>query len=284
MNVTIPRIPVGEWVEKGIDFLLLHFSDVTRWLSSEMNAILASFEGLLLAAHPLVLITVAAAGIGYLTRKRGLTIGVFLSLCLVWNMELWPAAMSTLALVLVSTLLAVAIGVPLGIAAAIYENLNRVIMPVLDMMQTMPAFVYLIPAIPFFGLGKVSALFATMVFATPPAIRFTCLGIRQVPRELVECAEAFGATRWQRLIKLELPVAAPNILAGINQTIMLSLSMVVVAAMIGAKGLGGEVWRAIQRLQMGSGFEAGLGIVILAICLDRILQNLVSRIRTKTRV
>lgn len=284
MDWTIPRIPVGEWVEAGIDFLLLHCSDATRWLSSQMNAVLGAFEGLLMAVHPLLFIAVAAVGLGLLVRKRNLSIGVFLSLCLIWNMELWPAAMSTLALVLVSTALAVVVGVPLGILAAVYEGLNRIIMPVLDMMQTMPAFVYLIPAIPFFGLGKVSALFATMVFATPPAIRFTCLGIRQVPKDLVECAEAFGATRMQRLVKLELPVAAPSILAGINQTIMLSLSMVVVAAMIGAKGLGGEVWRAIQRLEMGSGFEAGLGIVILAICLDRILQNLVSRIRTKTHV
>ena len=284
MDWTIPRVPVGEWVEMGIDFLLAHFSGVTRWVSQEMNDFLSALEGVLLFFHPLALILIAAAGIGYLTRKRGLTVFVFLSLCLVWNLGLWPAAMSTLTLVLLATTLAVGIGVPLGIAAAVYSGLHKVIMPVLDMMQTMPAFVYLIPAIPFFGLGKVSALFATMIFATPPAIRFTYLGISQVPKELVECAEAFGSTRTQRLFKLELPVAAPTIVAGINQTIMLSLSMVVVAAMIGAKGLGGEVWRAIQRLEMGSGFEAGLGIVILAICLDRVLQNLVSRIRTKNRM
>ncbi len=284
MDVTIPRIPLGQWVEKGIDLLLAHFSGVTRWISQEMNTFLSAFEGLLLSVHPLVLIAGFAVAIAFLTRKRSLTLFVFLSLGLMWNLELWPAAMSTLALVLVATTLAVAIGVPLGIAAAVYKSLHRVIMPVLDMMQTMPAFVYLIPAIPFFGLGKVSALFATMIFATPPAIRFTYLGIRQVPRELVECADAFGATRTQRLFKLELPMAAPTIVAGINQTIMRSLSMVVVAAMIGAKGLGGEVWRAIQRLEMGTGFEAGVGIVILAICLDRVLQNLVNRIRVRTHV
>ncbi|SBW09380.1 Glycine betaine/carnitine transport permease protein GbuB [uncultured delta proteobacterium] len=283
-DITIPKIPLGYWVEQGINFLLAHFSEVTRWISQEMNSFLTAFENLLLAVHPLALIAAAAIGIAFLTRKRSLTVFVFVSLGLVWNLELWPEAMSTLTLVLVATSLAVGIGVPLGIAAAIYTSLHRVIMPVLDMMQTMPAFVYLIPAIPFFGLGKVSALFATMIFATPPAIRFTYLGIRQVPRELVECAEAFGATRAQRLFTLELPIAAPTIVAGINQTIMLALSMVVVAAMIGAKGLGGAVWRSIQRLEMGSGFEAGLGIVILAICLDRVLQNLVNRIRTKTRV
>ncbi|CAK7047687.1 MAG: Glycine betaine transport system permease protein OpuAB [Desulfovibrio sp.] len=284
MQYEIPRIPLGEWVEMFIDFLLRYLSGSTRWLSREMNGVLSSFEGALLAVHPLVLIIAFAAGIGYMTRKRGLTVFIFLGLSLVWNLDLWPAAMSTLTLVLVATFLAVAIGIPLGILAAVYKSFYNVIMPTLDLMQTMPAFVYLIPAIPFFGLGKVSALFATMIFATPPAIRFTCLGIRQVPAELVECADAFGATRLQRLIKLELPVAAPSILAGVNQTIMLSLSMVVVAAMIGAKGLGGEVWRAIQRLEMGSGFEAGLGIVILAICLDRVLQSLVSRIRSKNRV
>ena len=284
MTFELPRIPIGNWVESGIDFLLEHFSGLTRWLSQEMNGVLSAFEGALCAVHPLIVIVVFALGIGWLTRKKGLTAFVFLGLSLIWNLGLWPAAMSTLTLVLVATALAVAIGVPLGILAAIYKSFYNVIMPLLDLMQTMPAFVYLIPAIPFFGLGKVSALFATMIFATPPAIRFTCLGIRQVPKELVECSDAFGATRMQRLFKLELPVAAPSILAGINQTIMLSLSMVVVAAMIGAKGLGGEVWRAIQRLEMGSGFEAGLGIVILAICLDRVLQNLVSRIRNKTRV
>ncbi|MCC8194222.1 MAG: proline/glycine betaine ABC transporter permease [Deltaproteobacteria bacterium] len=283
VDIPIPRIPVGQWVERGIDFLLAHFSDVTRWISQEMNAFLSGFEGLLLSVHPLVLITAATIGIGFLTRKRSLTVFVFLSLGLIWNLQLWPEAMSTLTLVLVATTLAVGIGIPLGIAAAVHTSLHRIIMPVLDMMQTMPAFVYLIPAIPFFGLGKVSALFATMIFATPPAIRFTYLGIRQVPEDLVECAEAFGSTRAQRLFKLELPLAAPTIVAGINQTIMLALSMVVVAAMIGAKGLGGAVWRAIQRLEMGSGFEAGLGIVILAICLDRVLQNLVGRIRSKTR-
>ncbi len=153
-----------------------------------------------------------------------------------------------------------------------YPLLRKLIMPVLDVMQTMPAFVYLIPAIPFFGMGKVAAVVATVVFSVPPAIRLTCLGIRQVPAPLVECAEAFGSTRVQRLVKLELPLAAQTIVAGINQTVMLALSMAVIAAMIGAAGLGGEVWTAIQRLQTGKGFVAGLGIVIVAITLDRLFQ------------
>lgn len=188
-------------------------------------------------------------------------------------MGLWEATVSTLALVLVATLAAISFAVPLGVAAAMNKTAERLVMPVLDVMQTMPAFVYLIPAIPFFGLGKVAAIFSTVIFSMPPAIRLTCLGIKQVPPELSECAEAFGSSRWQKLFKLELPLAMPTIMAGINQTVMLALSMVVIAAMIGARGLGGEVWKAIQRLEMGRGFEAGLCIVIVAVILDRVLQK-----------
>ena len=147
-------------------------------------------------------------------------------------------------------------------------------MPVLDFMQTMPAFVYLIPAIPFFGICSVSAIFATVIFSMPPAIRFTTLGIRQVPTELIEAADAYGATRGQKLFKVQLPLSLPTVMAGINQTIMLALSMVVIAAMIGADGLGSEVWRAIQRLRPGDGFEAGIAVVILAMLLDRLTQSL----------
>jgi glycine betaine/proline transport system permease protein len=180
----------------------------------------------------------------------------------------------TFTLVLISTLIAVAIGLPLGILAALSTRASRVVMPILDFMQTMPAFVYLIPAIPFFGLGAVSASVATVIFATPPTIRLTALGIRQVPKDLIEAADAFGSTRRQKLFKVQLPMAVPTIMAGVNQTIMLSLSMVVIAAMIGAGGLGGEVWRAIQRLEPGKGFEAGIAIVILAMILDRITQRI----------
>jgi len=192
-------------------------------------------------------------------------------------MGLWEPTISTLALVLISTLFAIVIGIPLGILAAINTVFYRIIMPVLDFMQTMPAFVYLIPAIPFFGLGAVAAIFSTVIFSMPPAIRLTCLGIKQVPKDLVEAADAFGSTKGQKLFKLQLPIAMPTIMAGINQTIMLALSMVVIAAMIGAKGLGGEVWKAIQRLQPAKGFEAGIGIVIVAIILDRIMQRVGGR-------
>ena len=175
---------------------------------------------------------------------------------------------------LISTLISVLIGLPLGILAALSSRVSRVVMPTLDFMQTMPAFVYLIPAIPFFGLGAVSASVATVVFATPPTIRLTVLGIRHVPEDLIEAADAFGSTLRQKLLKVQLPVAMPTIMAGVNQTIMLSLSMVVVAAMIGAGGLGGKVWEAIQRLEPGQGFEAGIAIVILAMILDRSTQRI----------
>lgn len=275
--MTIPRIPLGVWIEGAIDFMVEHFSFATKAFSTVTGNVLDLLEKAMLAASPWLLIAVFTLLAWRLSRKRGIGVFTLLGLCLIWNMGLWPATVSTIALVCIATLVAICLGVPLGIASALSQGVYRVVMPVLDVMQTMPAFVYLIPAIPFFGLGKVAAIFSTVVFAMPPAIRLTCLGIRQTPRELVECADAFGSTRWQKLVKLQLPMATPTIMAGVNQTVMLALSMVVIAAMIGAKGLGGEVWKAIQRLQMGHGFEAGIGIVIVAIILDRVLQRVGSR-------
>lgn len=202
-------------------------------------------------------------------------------LAFLWNLGLWGATVESVVLVAVSTVIALLIGIPIGILAALNPRLWKGLRPFLDMMQTMPSFVYLIPAIPFFGLGAVSACFATIVFAMPPTIRFTALGILQVQDELVEAADAFGASPAQKLVKVQLPLAAPTIMAGINQTIMLALSMVVIAAMIGAGGLGGEVWRAIQRLEAGQGFEAGIAIVILAIILDRITHNMARRLQAE---
>ena len=267
------KIPIGATIEAVIDFLVEHLSFITQAMSDIVEAGLDYIvDGMLLLPEPLFI-----ALVGLLTwklsGKRGIGIFAVLGLALIWNMGLWQATISTIALVLVSTLFAIMLGVPIGILTAINKTLYKIVMPVLDVMQTMPAFVYLIPAIPFFGLGKMAAIFSTVVFSMPPAIRLTCLGIRQVPLELVECAEAFGSGRWQRLVQLELPLARSTIMAGVNQTVMLALSMVVIAAMIGAKGLGGEVWKAIQRLQMGRGFEAGIGIVIVAIILDRVLQR-----------
>ena len=266
----IPRLPLAELTDTAVTFLVDHFSGFTRSFSGGMEYLLDWCETGLGLLPPWAFIIIVCLLAWKLTRGPGLPLFVAVGFGLLWNLGLWQPTMNTLSLVLTATLLAVCIGVPLGILAAVYPLLRRIIMPVLDAMQTMPAFVYLIPAIPFFGMGKVAAVVATVIFSVPPAIRLTCLGIRQVPAPLVECAEAFGSTRMQRLYKLELPLAAPTIVAGVNQTVMLALSMAVIAAMIGAGGLGGEVWKAIQRLQIGKGFVAGLGIVIVAITLDRL--------------
>lgn len=273
----LPRLPLAGYIDSGVEFLVEQFSGVTRAGSAIMLALLDRFEEFLLLPPPWLFILLLAALAWWVTRRPGLPVFVALGFGLLWNLGLWAPTISTLALVLSATLLSVLVGVPCGILAAMSPTARKVVMPVLDVMQTMPAFVYLIPAIPFFGIGKVSAVVATVIFSVPPAIRFTCLGIQQVPRDLVECTEAFGATRMQRLYKLELPLAMPTIVAGVNQTIMLALSMAVIAAMIGARGLGGEVWKAIQRLNIGMGFEAGLGIVIVAITLDRLFRALAQK-------
>lgn len=273
MSFSIPKIPVGQSVETIIDFLVDNFSMVTKVISDVTETGIDILIDGLLYPPPWLFILVVTGLAFAITRKKTISLFTFAGFALILNMGLWGATISTLALVTVATLVTIAIGFPLGILAALSDKANKVIIPILDFMQTMPAFVYLIPAIPFFGLGKVAAIFSTLVFAMPPSIRLTSLGIRQVPVELVEAADAFGSNKWQKLIKLQIPIATPTIMAGVNQTIMLALSMVVIAAMIGAKGLGGEVWKAIQRLQPGKGFEAGLGIVILAIVLDRIMQS-----------
>ncbi len=269
----IPRIPFGDWIEAGLDYLTTNLSGATKAISAVTEVGIDATVDAFLFVPPLIMIVLLAA-LAWWHSGRKIGIFTLLGLLFIWNIELWPATVSTLAMVILATLVAVVIGMPLGIWAALRPNAKRIIMPILDFMQTMPAFVYLIPAIPFFGLGPVAAIFSTVIFAMPPAIRLTCLGIEQVPEEMIEAADSFGATRWQKLIKVQLPMASPTIMAGINQTIMLSLSMVVIAAMIGAKGLGGEVWKAIQRFQPGNGFEAGTAVVIVAIILDRITQNI----------
>lgn len=277
----ISKLPIGDWIEQVIEFLTEHFAFLTHLISSLIEAGLDLFVEYVLYVPPWVVIIVLALA-AWAVSTRKVAFGTLLGLGLIWNLGLWEATVSTIALVLISTCFSVLVGVPFGVLSALFPLIRRVVMPVLDFMQTMPAFVYLIPAIPFFGLGPVAAIFTTMVFAMPPAIRMTCLGIQQVPENLIEAADAFGSTTWQKLFKLQLPLAAPTIMAGINQTIMLSLSMVVIAAMIGAGGLGGEVWRAIQRLWMGRGFEAGIAVVIIAMILDRTTQNLnLSKFRRK---
>ena len=269
----MPKIPIGNIIEWCIDVLVDHLSFITRAFSNVTETGIDLLIDGMLFLPTWLLIALLTGMAWWLSQKRNVAIFTGAGLLLIWNLGLWKPTVSTLSLVLIATLFAIVLGVPLGIFAALNSIFYRTIMPLLDFMQTMPAFVYLIPAIPFFGLGPVAAIFSTVVFAMPPAIRLTCLGIRQVPKELVEASDAFGSTRWEKLFKLQLPMATSTIMAGVNQTIMLALSMVVIAAMIGAKGLGGEVWKAIQRLQPGKGFEAGLSIVILAMVLDRIMQR-----------
>lgn len=271
-DFTIPKFPLDRLIDQGLDWLTDHVAFITKGISNATEVGIDAIIATLTFFPPWVVIMALGALAWWLAGRR-VAIWSVAGLLFLWNLELWLPTVQTLTLVTVATMVAVAIGVPLGILAAINHRAYRVTMPVLDFMQTMPAFVYLIPAIPFFGLGPVSAIFATVIFAMPPAIRLTTLGITQVPRELIEAADAFGSTKWQKLTKLQLPMAVPTMMAGINQTIMLALSMVVIAAMIGAKGLGGEVWKAIQRLEPGRGFEAGIGIVILAIILDRVMQR-----------
>jgi glycine betaine/proline transport system permease protein len=271
--MNIPELPLAAWIDAGLEALTDQFAGATRAISNGIETGIDAMVSGLTWPPPWVMILVFAL---IAWRAAGARVAIFtvLGLGLLWNLDLWYPTMQTLTLVTIATLIAVTIGMPLGILAALSRNAYRAIFPVLDFMQTMPAFVYLIPAIPFFGLGPVSALFSTVIFAMPPAIRLTTLGIRQVPADLVEAADAFGSTRTQKLLKVQLPLAVPTIMAGINQTIMLALSMVVIAAMIGAEGLGGQVWTAIQRNEAGMGFQAGLAVVILAMILDRITQRI----------
>ncbi|WOX55736.1 MULTISPECIES: ABC transporter permease [unclassified Methanoculleus] len=271
-----PELPVGEavevlvaWIEKHLGWLLDGFGEGLQFLVD-------GFQDILFAVPAPVLVFLASMLVWFVTRHNaGLAVFTALGLLLVWSLGLWDPAMLTLALVTVSTILALAVAIPVGIGAAGSEPLNAALRPVLDFMQTMPSFVYLIPAVIFFGLGSVPGIIATVVFAMPPALRLTNLGIRQVPRELIEVADAFGATPRQKLFKVQIPVALPTIMAGVNQCIMLALSMTVIASMIGAGGLGYQVLVGIQRVDIGMGFEAGLAIVIIAIILDRITQNIV---------
>lgn len=271
----LPRIPLGDGVELAVDWIELHFGGFLDLLSSVLGALVGGLKDILLVLPPMVMALVIAAFVFAVSRRNlKMTIGTLVSLLLIDNMQLWSLSMETLALVISSTLAALVVGIPVGILCSRNDAANDIITPVLDLMQTMPSFVYLIPAVIFFGLGNVPGMIATVVFAMPPTIRLTNLGIRQVPKDLVEVAEAFGSTPQQKLLKVQLPLAMPTIMAGVNQCIMLSLSMVVIAAMIGARGLGYQVLVGIQRVDIGTGFEAGLAIVILAMVLDRITRSL----------
>jgi glycine betaine/proline transport system permease protein len=278
MDWSIPKFPLDDICDQALTWLTGHGSDLTRAVSKVVTGWIEVSTDALVAVPPWLTI---AAFVALAWRIGGLRIAVLTAagLAFLWNLRLWQPTMETLVLVTLSTVAALLIGIPIGIACALSGRTWKTVGPCLDMAQTMPSFVYLIPAIPFFGLGSVSACFATIIFAMPPVIRLTALGIRQVPHELIEASDAFGSTPVQKLFKVQFPLALPTIMAGINQTIMLALSMVVIAAMIGAGGLGREVWRSIQRLEAGVGFETGIAIVILAVILDRLTQTMAQRMR-----
>ncbi|MEU8758287.1 ABC transporter permease/substrate binding protein [Streptomyces sp. NPDC048659] len=264
----MPRLPLGEWVDSAVDWLQAQLSWLFDAITTAVTGLYDGIDAVLSAPQPLLFAGILAIAAWWL---RGLTAGVlaFAGFALVDSIQLWDEAMATLSLVLVATLVTLLIAVPLGIWAARSKTVSAVLRPVLDFMQTMPAMVYLIPGIIFFGVGVVPGIIATIVFALPPGVRMTELGIRQVDGELVEAAEAFGTTPRNTLLRVQLPLALPTIMAGVNQVIMLGLSMVVIAGMVGGGGLGGAVYRAIGNVDIGLGFEAGISIVILAMYLDR---------------
>ncbi|MCX4695173.1 ABC transporter permease/substrate binding protein [Streptomyces sp. NBC_01408] len=264
----MPRLNLGAWVDSGVDFLQRHLSWLFDAISALVTGLYDGIDAVLSAPAPLLFAGILAVAAWWL---RGLLAGLlaFAGFALVDSVGLWSEAMSTLSLVLVATLVTLVFAIPLGIWASRSDRVSAVLRPVLDFMQTMPAMVYLIPGIIFFGVGVVPGIIATIIFSLPPGVRMTELGIRQVDGELVEAAEAFGTTPRDTLVRVQLPLALPTILAGVNQVIMLGLSMVVIAGMVGGGGLGGAVYKAIGNVDIGLGFEAGVSIVILAMYLDR---------------
>ncbi|WP_438348677.1 ABC transporter permease [Paenibacillus sp. FA6] len=274
--MNIPKIPIGEWVEALEGWLETNFEPffdgIKLIVGSVVNGLANGFNYL----PPLVVIALFTI-LAYWLGKVRLGAFTLLGLLLVLNLGYWEHTMDTLALVLTASSISIVLGVPIGILCAGNKRVQSVITPILDLMQTMPAFVYLLPAVAFFSLGVVPGVIASVIFSIPPTIRLTSLGIRQVPEDLVEAADAFGSTPMQKLVKVQLPIAIPTIMAGINQTIMLSLSMVVIASMIGAQGVGADVYRAVTQAKTGIGTEAGLAVVVLAIMLDRMTQKLAKK-------
>jgi len=276
------RIPLGQLVSAGVDWLLKHYGHFFDALTFGVNTFINVLKGSL-TLLPWWLCILIVAVLAWRVRGWRLAAGSSLGLVLIYDLQLWPALIDTLILVIISAFVSIIIGLPLGILAARSQRFQRLMSPMLDFMQTMPSFVYLIPALMFFGLGTVPAVFATVIFAMPPVIRLTNLGIRQVPADLVEVGEAFGSTSYQLLCKIQLPLAMPTIMAGINQTMMLSLSMVVIAAMIGSGGFGQGVLAGIAQMDIGKGFENGLGVVILAMILDRLSQGFIHNPRKREK-
>ncbi len=269
----LPKLPLADWIDAFVDWL--HNAEmIFKGIDNVIGFIVDSLI-VVLSFIPALLFIIGLAAIVYLLnrKKYGLPTFILFGLLLIDNLGFWNDMILTLSLVLTAALISVIIGVPIGIWMAKNKVLENILTPIMDFMQTMPAFVYLIPAVVFFGIGMVPGVIASVIFAMPPTVRLTNLGIRQVSTELIEAADAFGSTPRQKLLKVQLPMAKTTIMAGVNQSIMLALSMVVIASMIGANGLGVKVFYAVGRNDAGGGFEAGIALVILAIILDRITQS-----------
>ncbi|MGD6875210.1 ABC transporter permease [Bacillus infantis] len=269
----LPKLPLASWVDSAVSWIkdiLGPFFDI---LTDGIGAVVEFFV-MVLESIPALLLILIFAGLAWWVSRWTIALFTAIGLLLIDNLGYWDGTIDTLALVLASVIISIIIGIPIGIWISQSDRAQSFLTPILDFMQTMPAFVYLIPAIIFFGIGVVPGIIASVIFSMPPTIRLTNLGIRQVPEDLVEASNAFGSTPSQKLFKVQLPLAMNTIMAGINQSIMLALSMVVIASLVGAPGLGADVYRAVTQLKVGTGFEAGLAIVILAIVLDRISQNI----------
>jgi len=271
--LTEHKLPIGPWAKTVVDWLTDNAYWVFDYISARLESLIDAILWVLQGPHPLVVVG-AAAVLAYAVQRR-IFFAVFVaaSLLLIINQGYWEETTETLSLVIAAATVCMVIGVPLGVAAAHRPRLYAAMRPVLDLMQTIPTFVYLIPALILFGLGMVPGLIATVVFAIPAPIRLTQLGVSSTPKQLLEAGEAFGATKSQLLWKVELPYALPQIMAGLTQTIMLSLSMVVIAALVGADGLGVPTLRALNTVNIAKGFEVGIAIVLIAIVLDRFFRT-----------
>lgn len=264
-------LPVQSWINEGLEWVVLHFRPFFQTVRVPIDNTLTWVEALLQSVPTLAMVALFGM-LAWQFAGRVVAVGTVISLLIVAMLGIWPEAMVTLSLVLTSVVFCLVLGLPLGILLASSERAERIMRPILDAMQTTPAFVYLVPVVMLFGIGNVPGVIVTIIFALAPLVRLTNLGIRQVRPDLIEAARAYGASPWQMLVKLQLPLAMPSIMAGVNQSLMLSLSMVVIASMIAVGGLGQMVLRGIGRLDMGLATVGGLGIVLLAISLDRITQ------------
>lgn len=276
MSEPLIQFSPGKYIAPFVDWFNTNLHVVSKTISVAVEVSLRAIEGALLALPPLVVIAIVAIAAALLVRVRiGVLAAIMLGYCLISG--LWMASMQTIALVSVAVLISVSIAFPLGIVASRVKRFDAAIRPVLDVMQTVPPWVYLIPAVMIFSLGRVPAIIATVVYGIPPMLRLTTLALNQVPKEMIELGNAMGATKRSILFKIEIPLATPTLLVGLNQCILLSLAMVVLAGLVGAGGLGAEVTRGLTRMEMGLGLRAGLAIVAVALLLDRVSRGLLNR-------